>query len=66
MDIIKEIPTSSKRRINQCLELVKKLKLEMIEKDVLKTKLKEMENLYNSISIENKNLKDMIENSKEP
>lgn len=38
----------------------------MIEKDLLKSKLNEMENLNNAISIENKNLKDMIENSKEP
>lgn len=66
MNIIKDIPTSSKRRISQCLVLANKLKLSIIEIEKLKDMNKRLELKVDEISEEKDLFKNVSEKIKQP
>jgi hypothetical protein len=66
MNIIKDIPTSSKRRISQCLVLANKLKLSIIEIEKLKDLNKRLEDQISIISEEKELFKNISEKVKQP
>jgi hypothetical protein len=66
MNIIKDIPTSSKRRISQCLVLANKLKLNIIEIEKLKDLNKKLENEIRLLSDERDLYRGVADRSKQP
>jgi hypothetical protein len=66
LNIIKDIPTSSKRRISQCLVLANKLKLNIIEIEKLKDLNKKLENEIGSLTDERDLYRGVADRSKQP
>ncbi len=64
--IIKDIPTSSKRRISQCLVLANKLKIAMIEMEKIKDANKRLQDTVSIITEERELLKNVSEKMKQP
>jgi hypothetical protein len=66
MNIIKDIPTSSKRRISQCLVLANKLKLNLIEIEKLKDFNKKLEGELRVLTDERDLYRGVADRSKQP
>lgn len=66
MGIIKDIPTTSKRRISQCLILANKLKSASLEIEKLKDFTKRLENNLNSLNEEKDLYKNVSDKAKQP
>lgn len=66
MAIVKDIPSSSKRRINQCLILAQKLKNLTIENEKLSNKLNSKDDEINKVLNEKEVLRELVEKSKQP
>ena len=66
MGIIKDIPTTSKRRISQCLILANKLKLAALENEKLKDFNKKLEKEISSLNQEKDLYKGVSEKAKQP
>lgn len=65
-NIIRDIPTASKRRISQCLALANQIKVLGVEKNKLQKDLCEMENKLKLVQEEKDVLKKVVEQSKQP
>ena len=65
-NIIKDIPTSSKRRINQCLQLANKVKLLTIENEKLKDSNEKMVNTLTVMQDQIVIFKNVAEKVKQP
>lgn len=66
MSIIKDIPTSSKRRISQCLILSNKLKMKIVELDKEKDLTNKLQTELNKIADERDIYKSVADTSKQP
>ena len=66
LNIIRDIPTSSKRRISQCLVLANKLKIQTLEIEKLKDLCRKMESELKNISDERDLYRSVAEKSKQP
>jgi hypothetical protein len=64
--MIRDIPTSSKRRISQCLVLANKLKMNIIEIEKLKDLNKRLENQLQKANEEKEIYKNISEKVKQP
>jgi hypothetical protein len=66
LSIIKDIPTSSKRRISQCLVLANKLKIQTLEIEKLRDLNKKLEEELKVVSDERELFRNVAEKSKQP
>lgn len=65
-DLISNIPTSSKRRINQCLALAQKLKESILEKERILNENNTLKTSNDKLNEEKEILKDIVERCKQP
>ena len=66
MGIVKDIPTTSKRRISQCLILANKLKFSALENEKLKDLVKRLEKDISCINEERDLYKGVSDKAKQP
>ncbi len=64
--MIQTVPTSSKRRINQCLALSQKLKTTLMDKNNLLSELNNKKLQIEKINNEKDTLKSILEKTKQP
>jgi hypothetical protein len=64
--VIQTVPTSSKRRINQCLALSQKLKTTLMDKNNLLSELNNKKLQIEKINNEKDTLKSILEKTKQP